>query len=398
MTRTVALEKACEFVTDGTHYTPKNIGVGVPFLTVKDVGDRAIDLAGCSFISEADYLAAKAANSAPRRGDVLFSKDGTVGKVHVVVTDHPFAVLSSLAILRPRCEATDAGYLGHALRAPAAIDQALKKKTGSAIRRIVLSDLRQVQIPLPPLSEQRRIAAILDQADTLRAKRREALAHLDSLMQSIFFEMFGDPSHSTQSFPACALDALLASPLQNGAYYPKENYSDDGIEMVHMSDAFNGIVKRGALKRVDCSDRDIGKYRLSESDILIARRSLTYDGAAKPCRVPASSEPLIFESSFIRISPDPAKVSTEYLFRYLQNERVREKHVRPFVTQSTISGINQSNLERVSVIVPPLDLQHVFATRIQAVESLNATHRAALAESDALFASLQHRAFAGQLS
>ena len=88
---------------------------------------------------------------------------------------------------------------------------------------------------------------------------------------------------------------------------------------------------------------------------------------------------------------------TEYLFRYLQNERVRQTHIRPFVTQSTISGINQSNLEQISVVVPPIDLQRDFAVRIQGVETLKATHLAALAECDALFASLQQRAFAGQL-
>ncbi|MDZ7920055.1 hypothetical protein [Rhodoferax sp.] len=85
------------------------------------------------------------------------------------------------------------------------------------------------------------------------------------------------------------------------------------------------------------------------------------------------------------------------MFHYLNNETIRDKRVRPFVTQSTISGINQSNLERVPVVVPPLPLQQTFATRIQAIEALKATHRAALAQLDALFASLQQRAFAGEL-
>ena len=152
---------ACELVTDGTHYTPKDVGTGLPFLTVKDVSDSGLDFAGCSFISESDYLAAKAGNSAPMRGDVLFSKDGTVGKVHVVSTDQPFAVLSSLAILRPKAGKVDPGYLGHVLRSPAVLDDALKKKTGSAIRRIVLGDLKRVRLPLPAVEEQRRIAAAM---------------------------------------------------------------------------------------------------------------------------------------------------------------------------------------------------------------------------------------------
>ncbi len=333
--------------------------------------------------------------------DVLLSKIVPhIRRAWVVGEDRGRRLLASGEWIVFRSPRAEPSYLRQVLRSDPFHVQFMQTVAGvgGSLLRARPAQVARISIPLPPLAEQRRIAAILDKADALRAKRREALAQLDGLTQSIFIEMFGDPSRSLPSFPSVALDAILAIPLQNGAYYPKEVYSSDGVEMVHMSDAFNGIVKRGVLKRVDCSERDIAKYGLSDSDILIARRSLTYDGAAKPCRVPASTEPLIFESSFIRISPDPAKVSTEYLFRYLDNERVREKHIRPFVTQSTISGINQSNLERVSVLVPPLALQQTFATRIQAVESLKTTHRTALAELDALFASLQHRAFAGQLS
>ena len=160
---------------------------------------------------------------------------------------------------------------------------------------------------------------------------------------------------------------------------------------------FQQPVSRGSLKRVNCSDADLSKYGLNESDILLARRSLTYEGAAKPCLVPPAAEPLIFESSFIRVTPDKKKLSVPYLFHYLGNATIREKRVRPFVTQSTISGINQSNLERVAVVVPPLPLQLTFATRVASIEALKTTHRRALAALDALFASLQQRAFTGAL-
>ncbi len=117
----------------------------------------------------------------------------------------------------------------------------------------------------------------------------------------------------------------------------------------------------------------------------------------KPCLIPKSEEPLIFESSFIRVTPTQEIVTVLYLFHYLSNERVRQKSVHPFVTQSTISGINQSNLARVPVMVPPIELQHDFARRVRAVEKLKTAQRASLAEMDALFATLQHRAFRGDL-
>lgn len=127
--KVVALADACSLITDGTHYTPPDVGEGVPFLTVKDVTDSHLDFAGASRISPAEYERASQGNSSPLRGDILFSKDGTVGKVHLVDTDQAFAVLSSLAILRPRAD-VDSGYLAHVLRSPSTLEQALTRKTG----------------------------------------------------------------------------------------------------------------------------------------------------------------------------------------------------------------------------------------------------------------------------
>lgn len=336
-------------------------------------------------------------------GDVLVAKITPCfenGKIAQAVLPHPHGFGSTeFHVIRPIAGVSDGRYLHHILRLEQLRTEGQRRMTGSGgQRRVPANFLAEVDVPLPPLPKQRRIAAILDQADTLRTQRRAALAQLDSLTQSLFIDMFGDDAHGEPTFPTMALVNVLETPLQNGAYYPKEQYTvQGGIEMVHMSDAFNGVVSRGGLKRVNCSEADLKKYSLTESDILLARRSLTYEGAAKPCLIPAATEPLLFESSFIRVTPDKAKLAVPYLFHYLNNERIREKRVRPYVTQSTISGINQSNLERVSVVVPPLPLQQTFATRVQAIEALKAQHRAALAEADALFAALQQRAFAGGL-
>jgi type I restriction enzyme, S subunit len=302
-------------------------------------------------------------------------------------------------VVRPHPERLDGRYTHHFLRLGSVRLAGERRMTGSGgQRRVPENYLAKLEIPLPPLVVQRRIAEVLDRAEALRAKRRAALAQLDSLTQSLFLDLFGDPAPQTQRFPIQPLETILRQPLQNGAYYPKGSYTEvGGVEMVHMSDAFYEVVPRGKLKRVVCSKADLEKYALSELDILIARRSLTIEGAAKPCLIPKASEPLIFESSFIRVTPHPAKVTALYLYHYLGNERVKKKCVQPYITKSTISGINQSNLERVPVIVPPIALQREFARRVTAVEALKTTQRAALAELDALFASLQHQAFNGDI-
>ena len=257
--------------------------------------------------------------------------------------------------------------------------------------------LKETEIPFPPLAEQKRIAGILDAADALRAKRREALAQLDSLLQSTFLDMFGDPVTNPMGWEVKPLNELLGEKSSNGAYYQKDAYSSVGTRMVHMANAFYGVVNPNEVKRVDAPLADIEKYGLLPTDILVSRRSLNYEGSAKPCLIPETDEPLIFESSLIRVRPDRERVLTIYLFHYLLNDRARAKYVFPLVTRSTISGISQSNLMKVNVVLPPLDLQHRFAAIVESIEHQKASQRAHLAELDTLFASLQSRAFRGDL-
>ena len=288
-------------------------------------------------------------------------------------------------------------YLFYFLRTPDTVNLATRRCSGANLPRLSPKQLASFQIPLPPLPEQKRIARILDAADALRAKRREALAQLDTLLQSTFLDMFGDPVSNPMGWEVKPLNELLGEKSTNGAYYPKDAYSSVGTRMVHMANAFYGVVNPNEVKRVDAPLADIEKYGLLPTDILVSRRSLNYKGSAKPCLIPETDEPLIFESSLIRVRPDRERVLTIYLFHYLLNDRARAKYVFPLVTRSTISGISQSNLMKVKVVLPPLDLQLRFAAVVESIEQQKARQRAHLAELDTLFASLQSRAFRGDL-
>ena len=391
------IEEVCELVTDGTHYTPKNAGRGIPFLTVKDVSDDTLDFEGCSFISEDDYRIAKAGNSAPERGDVLFSKDGTVGKVHVVDTDKPFAVLSSLAILRPKRESVDPKYFGYVLRSPSVLNDALKRKTGSAIRRVILSDLKKVRIPLPPLPEQRRIAEILDKADALRAKRRAALAQLDTLTQSIFLDMFGDPVTNSKAWKRVDMpDAVVgkygikAGPF--GSSLKKEDYVASGYRIYGQEQVIAG--------RFDIGDYYIGerKYQQLKSCAVAAGDLLVslVGSFGKVLIVPAGIEPGIINPRLLKITPNQELVTPGFLASLLQHPTVQAEFQR--VSHGGTMGIlNAGLLKQLKIILPPIELQREFARRVTAVEHLMIAQRATLAEMDSLFSTIQHRAFLGEL-
>ena len=116
-------------------------------------------------------------------------------------------------VVRPKANDIDLHYLEHLLRGGIDISGAI---TGAAQPQITRQSLAPVKGKFPPLPEQRRIAAILDQADALRAKRREALAEIDQLTQSIFIEMFGDPMSNPKGWPINSLGDVLLF-IRNGA-------------------------------------------------------------------------------------------------------------------------------------------------------------------------------------
>ncbi|MGH8502570.1 MAG: restriction endonuclease subunit S [Gammaproteobacteria bacterium] len=366
-------------------------GVEEPWITISDLNQGRTVRFSKEQVSEAGILASRM-KKVPA-GTLLLSFKLSIGKVGIA--ERPLYTNEAIAALNDLSVDADRDYLYWALKRIdllAYTDRAAKGKTLNKAK------LKQIQIPLPPLPEQRRIAAILDKADALRQKRREAIAKLDQLFQSVFLEMFGDPITNPKGWEFAPLAELLSRKPINGAYYPKEKYTDaGGIPMVHMSDAFYGVVRKESLKRVLASPSDQKKYALTCDDLLISRRSLKYEGAAQPCLIEEMDEALIFESSLIRITPDPAKMLPIYLHHYFANPRAKSKYVLMHVTKSTISGINQSNLNKVEVMKPPICIQHSFQAVVDQVRNAGVQADAGLRTSDQLFSSLQQRAFNGQL-
>ena len=384
MSKTFAyLSEVCALVTDGTHYTPKDIGNGVPFLTVKDVSERGLDFVNCSHISEHDFDLAMNGNCVPLAGDILFSKDGTVGKVHVVETSQRFAVLSSLAILRPDTTKIDSKYLGHALKSPSILAQAIKKKTGSAIRRIVLSDLKQLQIPLPHLDEQRRIAAILDNAEGLRAKRRAALALLDLIPQAIFLEMFGDPVTNRKAWRTGILSEASIQITDGEHQTPKRQST--GIKLLSARNVKDGFLDFSDVDHVGDDEyaRISKRCNPRPGDVLISCSGTI--GRVAPVIV---DEPLSLVRSAALVKPKSDVITTNFLVELLRTPSLRRRMVQR-ANASSQANLFQNQIRELPVIFPPLDFQNDFAALVAAIRRAKTYHKTALAEVEALFASLQ---------
>jgi len=222
--------------------------------------------------------------------------------------------------------------------------------------------------------------------------RREAEQKAKEIIPALFVDMFGDPGTNPKGWTVRRLPDVLSEAFKNGLYLPKEHYAvegaSDGIEMIHMSDAFYGEVQRGRLRRVTASPQALKPYLLTHDDLLVARRSLNRDGAAKLCRLPVSEEPIVFESSFIRLRPDRTRVETDYLYYYLNNDQTRAAFVDGRISGITISGINQAALSTIPVMVPDLEVQQRFCRFVGQLRSVQQSERAASDVASLSFQSL----------
>ena len=388
--RTAALADICVVVTDGTHYTPPASSSGTPFLTVKDMKDGYLDFEYSARISSAEYERARTGNSAPVVGDVLFSKDGTVGKVHVVADERDFAVLSSIAILRPEPSLVQSGYLGHALRSPALLRGAMRSQTGSAIRRIILSDLERLTIPLPPLDEQQRTARVLDAIDALRSKQRASLVLQSRLPIALFVQMFGDPYASDGRWSRVPLVDVCEA--INDCPHSTPVWVTEGPICLRTSNLSEGDWNWDDTRFVSEATFASRSTRgdLEPGDIVLSR-----EGTVGVAAIVREGMRACMGQRLVQVRPS-RQMTSEYLLRYLLSVLDPDRIARVMVG-STARHLNVKELRSLAVPIPPKNLQAQYAQSVGGFRRYRATAVRHLASLDSLFVSLQHRAFAGAI-
>ena len=271
--------------------------------------------------------------------------------------------------------------------------------TGTTRGKLTKAGASEIVIPLPPLPEQRRIADVLDRAEALRAKRRAALAELDSLTQSIFLDMFGDPDKNPNGWPVRSV-ADYVSQFQGG----KSIESDSDEHSVTR----NRVLKISAVtgmkflahesKPVPDSYEPPKEHFARPGDLLFSRANTTELVGAVAYVERTPSNILLPDKLWRFVWRSPAQVEPFFVWALFQTPTLRrEIGRRASGTSGSMKNISQEKVFGIRTIVPPLALQRGFAGRVAAVEKLKAAQCASLAELDELFAALQHRAFRGEL-
>lgn len=254
-----------------------------------------------------------------------------------------------------------------------------------------MAEVRAIKIPLPPLEEQKRIAAILDQADALRKARRRAIERLNDLSQSIFYEMFGDVSKFEISSLENVAD-LKRGPF--GGALKKEIFVEEGYKVYEQSHVIRDDFTIGRYFIEEYKFLEMKDFSIQPNDILVSCSG----SLGRVAIVPEGAEEGVINQALLRIRVREHRVTSLFLKYFLESDQIQNK------LQGLSHGTGLQNFPPMNEVralqlpVPAISIQQEFSKRIITLKTIELSYDFSLRKFDALFNSLQQRAFRGELS
>ena len=286
----------------------------------------------------------------------------------------------------------DRKYLAYYLRSQKFVDWISSQTAGAKMPRVSMKVFGDHEIPLPPIPEQIRIAEILDKADAIRRKRQQAIQLMDDFLRSVFLDMFGDPVTNPKGWETITLGSCIINGPTNGLYKPSSDYGT-GVKILRVDGFYNGKVHHQKVtKRVRVTNKEIEKFSLQNNSIVINRvNSREYLG--KCALIENLKEPMLFESNMMNFSVNSDAFNAVFLVSQLSSGYMKNQILKNCKDAVNQSSINQSDIKSFEIRHPPIELQRVFAARVQQVEALKAKLKVSLATAEEQFKALSQRAF-----
>jgi type I restriction enzyme S subunit len=280
---------------------------------------------------------------------------------------------TGFCVLRPRLGKLDGAYLLHWVKSPRFVSEMVRRATGASYPAVSDRIILESSLPLPSLLEQRRIAEILDKADMLGAKRRAALVLLDTLTESIFLDMFGDPRKKGSLGRTPATPKLLGSLTRIRTGKLDANAADDDGAYPFFTCAVDPL-------RINTPAFDCRAVLVAGNGDLNVKY---YDGKFNA-----------YQRTYVIESVDEKVLVPQFLYAFLD---LYVSELRKQAIGGVIKYIKLPYLTDAVIPLPSEERQLEFAQRLRAVEALKTTLRASMAELGALFSNFQHLAFHGEL-
>lgn len=382
--KTASLGDLCEVTVGRTpaRANPEYWGEGAHWLSIADM-NQGLDIWATK---EQITAAGAAAGRRVEPGTVLFSFKLSIGKVAVSqVPLYTNEAIAALPIRDPR--SLDSRYLLRALQAMNFDGSENRAAMGLVLNK---AKVQELSVPVPPIEEQRRIAAILDQADAIRAKRRQILTQLDALTVAVFDACFPD-SGSATAIPLGEI-ATVSSGITKGR---RANAETRPVPYLAVSNVQSGRLALNKVSSIEATDAEIEKFALTKGDLVLTEggdpdklgRGTVWRG-----ELPLA----IHQNHIFRVRPSSGVLS-EYLSAYMASRRARAYFFRSAKQTTGIATINMAQLRALPVVLPPMTDQERYRHRLAGVVAHRAAVERALSADDELFASLQSRAFRGEL-
>ncbi len=385
----IPLGELCEVTAGGTpsRAVASNFGGDIPWVKIGDmVQGRVVTTEERLSRSGLETSAAKILPA----GTVLMSIFATIGRTAVLCVDA--ATNQAIVGITPRnADVLRPEYLRRFLDSQASSLE--RRARGVAQVNINSSLLKAVPVPLPPLPEQQRIAEILDKADALRAKRRAALAQLDTLTQAIFLDIFGDPISNPRGWPTVRFEQLCERVTVGIVVQPASYYVSEGVPALRSLNIRPGKIVLDDLVYFSKSDNDtkLAKTKLRAGDVVLVRSGQPGTAAVVPPELDG-----VNAIDILIATPDQQLTNPTFLCEFFNSAGGRDL-VLSRQRGQVQKHLNVGSLNQAILPLPSIDLQCEFAARVAAVERYREAELASSTALDALFASLQHRAFRSEL-
>ena len=381
--------EVCEVVSGATPKTtnPDFWGGDVPWVTPKDLselGDKYLRDTPRKLTTEG-FRSCSAKMLPPE--SVLFSSRAPIG--HVAINTMPVCTNQGFKSMVPRDGAILSDYLYWWLKTNQ--DDLQQLGRGATFKEVSKKIVEGISVPLPPVSEQKRIVEVLDAADQLRAKRRESLAELDALVESVFFDMFGDPVTNPNGFEVRRIGEVFEV-ARGGSPRPIQAFltdADDGLNWIMIGDAVEGS-RYISSTRKKIKPEGLSKSRMVREGDFLLTNSMSF---GRPYILKVDG---CIHDGWLVLSPRDGEMSPDFFYSLLSTNALYREFERR-AAGGVVKNLNTKLVRDVPVAVPPIDLQRRFAGVVASIELQKSRMQTHLHDLDQLFGSLRVRAFAGEL-
>ena len=299
---------------------------------------------------------------------------------------------TGFCVLRAKSDKLDSRYLYYWVRTTYFIDDMVRESTGASYPAVSDSIVKKNEIPLPPLEEQKRIAAILDKADRIRRRRQEAIRLTEELGRSIFLDMFGDPVTNPKGWEVVKLENLLDF-MTSGSRGWAKYYTEKGKIFLRIQNVKNGQLILEDVAFVDPPNNAEGmRTRVKEGDVLV---SITAD-LGRTAVIPKNMEEAYINQHLVILRLKQDRLSPTYLSSFISSEG-GQRQLSKLDREGVKSGLNFSDLKGLSIVFPPMKEQRKYEKTYTMQLNQLSNQKRALEESENLFNSLLQRAFRGEL-